>query len=325
MDVLLTGAFGNIGQNALSALLAAGHSVRCFDIPTRANRARAAAFQKRAGEQIELAWGDLRSLTDLRAAVQGVQTVLHLGFVIPRLSATGVNSEAQPDFARAVNVGGARNLIEAMRAEEHPPRLIFASSLHVYGKTQHLAPPRTVADLPHPVEHYAHHKVEVESMVRQSGLQWCILRLGAALPLRLILDPGMFDVPLDNRIEFVHTRDAGQAFANAVDCAGVWGRTLLIGGGQACQLYYRQMMAQVLDAVGIGPLPERLFNREPYSTDWLDTGDSQALLHFQTRTFADYTADLRRMLGPLRRLVIFFRPLVRRYLMGKSPWYEPVG
>ena len=37
MKVLLTGAFGNVGQSALEALLAEGHTVRCFDLPNRAN------------------------------------------------------------------------------------------------------------------------------------------------------------------------------------------------------------------------------------------------------------------------------------------------
>lgn len=32
MNVLLTGAFGNIGQSALDELLERGHTVRCFDL-----------------------------------------------------------------------------------------------------------------------------------------------------------------------------------------------------------------------------------------------------------------------------------------------------
>ena len=319
MKVLLTGAFGNVGKSTLEALLARGHVVRCFDIPSQANQKTARRFRDR----VELAWGDLCNAGDVAAAVQGCDAVIHLGFVIPKLSATGISSEDQPDFARCVNVGGTRNVVQAMCAQEHKPRLVFASSLHVYGKTQHLPPPRTADDTPHPLEHYAHHKVEAEGIIRESGLEWSILRLAAALPLQLILDPGMFDVPLDNRIEFVHTRDAGQAFANAVDHPEVPGRTLLIGGGSPCQLYYRQMMAQVLEAMGVGRLPEKAFGREPYSTDWLDTRESQSLLHYQQRTFEDYTKDLRQALGSLRLLVVMARPMVQRWLLRRSPYYTP--
>ncbi len=31
------------------------------------------------------------------------------------------------------------------------------------------------------------------------------------MPIRLILDPGIFEVPLDNRIEYVHGRDVALA------------------------------------------------------------------------------------------------------------------
>lgn len=327
MDVLLTGAFGNIGRSTLDALLARGHRVRAFDLPTPANRRAANGYTK----SVDIFWGDLRQLEDLRRAVRGVQSVLHLGFVIPRLSATGVNSEERPDWARAVNVGGTCNLIQALEEEtlraqavrhSPAPRLVFASSLHVYGKTQHLPPPRTIAETPVPVEHYARHKVEAERMVRESRLEWAILRLGAALPLRLIMDSGMFDVPLENRIEFVHTRDAGEAFACAANHPGVPGRTLLIGGGAGCQLYYRQMMAQVLDAVGVGALPDWAFAQEPYATDWLDTQESQSILHFQRRTFSDYTKDLKNRMGLLRGAVVMMRPMVRKWLLARSPYKE---
>jgi len=45
----------------------------------------------------------------------------------------------------------------------------------------------------------------------------------------------MFDVPLDNRMEYAHTRDVGLAMANAVSSEEVWGKILLIGGGARCQ------------------------------------------------------------------------------------------
>ncbi|WP_455381865.1 hypothetical protein, partial [Salinispira pacifica] len=37
MKVLLTGSFGNIGSHAVSAILQAGHRLRCFDLPSPAH------------------------------------------------------------------------------------------------------------------------------------------------------------------------------------------------------------------------------------------------------------------------------------------------
>ena len=318
MKVLLTGAFGNIGRSTLDALLAQGQTVRCFDLRTPANE----RIARRYAGRIEVVWGDLRRPQDVAAAVEGQDVVLHLAFIIPKLSATGVESEDRPDWARQVNVGGTRNLIEAMRAQPRPPRLVFASSYHVFGRTQHLPPPRTVADPVQPIEHYAHHKVECEEMVRASGLEWAILRLAATLPIAIQLDPGMFDVPLDNRMEFSHTRDVGLVFANAARSRDIWGKTLLIGGGPACQLTYRQIVQRVLEAMGVGMLPEEAFSTVPFATDWVDSTESQRLLNYQQRDFDDYVNDMVRLAGFRRHLIRLFRPLVRAYLLRQSVYYQ---
>jgi UDP-glucose 4-epimerase len=267
MRVLVTGAFGNVGRSALEELLARGHRVRCFDLKTRANVKTARTY----GERIEVVWGDLRNPADVATALVDQEVVVHLAFIIPKMSATGIESEARPDWAREVNVGGTSNLLQAAQDLPHPPRVVFSSSLHVYGQTQDQPPPRTVSDPVHPIEHYACHKVECEQMVRDSGLKWSILRFAAVLPLAIKLDPGMFDVPLENRIEYVHTRDVGVAIANAIESEEVWGRTWLIGGGPRTQFIWRDMVSRILEAIGVGMLPDSCFSENQFCTDWLDS------------------------------------------------------
>jgi UDP-glucose 4-epimerase len=326
MKVLLTGAFGNVGTSTLQELVRQRHQVRCFDLETRANRKAAGKLGrlalKESGRPLELMWGDLRCPADVAAAVEGQEAIIHLAFIIPKLSATGFESEAYPDWARAINVGGTQALLEAARAQPQPPRFLFASSYHIYGRTQDQLPPRTVHDPVQPLEHYAHHKVECEAMVRASGLPWSILRLAASLPIAMRMDPGMFDVPLDNRMEYVHTRDVGLAFANAVSSPEVWGKVLLIGGGPRCQYTYREITAKVLEGMGVGPLPEEAFTRVPFPTDWLDTEESQRLLAYQRNTLDDYVRDMQGRLGYRRRLVCAFQPLIHYVLLKQSPHYR---
>jgi len=317
MNILLTGAFGNVGTSTLGELLKQGHRVRCFDLKTKMNEKAA----QRIGDRAEVVWGDLRNPSDVAAAVQGQEVVAHLAFIIPKLSATGVESEKRPDWARAINVGGTQNVIEAMKAQPQPPKLVFASSLHVYGYTQDQPPPRTATDPVRPVEHYARHKVECEQMIRTSGLEWAILRFAAAMPISLKLDPGMFDVPLANRIEFVHTRDVGLAVANATSSPGVWGKLLLIGGGTRCQYYYREIVERLLTAAGVGMLPEAAFTTTPFATDWLDTAESQRMLHYQQRDLGDYIQDVVAALGYRRALTRAFRPVARYALVRQSPYF----
>jgi len=318
MNVLLTGAFGNIGTSTLEELVKQGHTVRCFDLKTKANEKAVRRF----GDQIEVVWGDLRRPEDVAAAVRDQEVVVHLAFIIPKLSATGVESEARPAWAREINVGGTQNLLNAMKALPKPPRIIFTSSCHVYGRTQDQPPPRTVSDPLQPTEHYTYHKIECERMVRASGLEWIIFRLAATLPLTMKLDAGMFDVPLDNRIEFVHTRDVGLAIANGVSSEDVWGKILLVGGGFRCWHYYREVAERILNAMGVGKLPEEVFDSMPFAVDWLDTTESQRLLKYQRHDLGDYIREMVAQLGYRRYLIRMFRPIVRWWLLRKSPYFR---
>lgn len=319
MRVLLTGAFGNVGRSTLEELVRQGHRVTCFDLKTRANEKAARRF----GHEVRVVWGDLRRQSDVATAVRDQDVVIHLAFIIPKLSATGFECEDHPDWAREINVGGTRNLIEAMKTLPDTPKLVFASSYHIYGRTQHQPPPRTATDPVQPIEHYAQHKVECEAMVHASGLEWTILRLAATLPIAMILDPGMFDVPLDNRMEYVHTRDVGLAFANAVGSQDVDSRTLLIGGGAACQYTYGEITQHILDGVGVGMLPGEAFSSTPFPTDWLDTSESQRFLQYQRHTLDDYVSDVKSLLGFRLHLIRAFRPLVRYWLLKQSPYLHP--
>ena len=121
MRVLVTGAFGNLGKPVMEQLIREGHRVRAFDLDTRANRRAARRF----GRDLEVVWGTLTDEADVARAVEGQEAVIHLAFVLPYLSATGVSSEAEPRWARNVNVGGTRRLLNA-RARPHPVHILAA-------------------------------------------------------------------------------------------------------------------------------------------------------------------------------------------------------
>ena len=314
MNILITGAFGNIGRSTLDELISRNHWVRCFDLPTKTNQRRASEYTGK----VQLFWGDLTDENALSTAMQGVDVVVHLAFVIPALSVTGRGSEDDPNWSYEVNVGGTKNMIRAIKSLEPSPQLLFTSSLHIYGRTQHMQPPRRISDPPAPIEHYAKHKVECEHLIRESGLEWTIFRLAASLPIQLILDENMFAVPLGNRIEFVHTRDVGLAIANALEASEAWGKVWHIGGGERCQLYQHQIVEGVLEAVGVGMLPEYVFTEQPYPVDWLDTEESERVLSFQQRTLADYIQELRGKLGGWRYLIKLISPLIRAWILLKS-------
>ena len=190
MKVLLTGSMGNVGSNCVRCLLQQNHEVRCFDIRTKANEKRSRKFAGR----IEMVWGCLTRPDDVSAIVKDVEAIIHLGFMLPPLT------DEHPEKAQAVNVGGTRLLIEAAMKQPVPPKFIFASSFSVYGATQHMPPPRTASEPTNPSDNYTRHKVECEEATRNSGLDWCIVRLGLVPPRSMGgFSPKMFDAPAGAR------------------------------------------------------------------------------------------------------------------------------
>lgn len=314
MKVLVTGGLGNIGRSCLTELLLKKHETRCLEVRTAANQKRARSFRGK----VDFVWGDLRRPADVAAAVRDREAVAHVAFILPPAS------DEQPELAEAINVGGTRNLIQAMQVLPSRPKIIFISSFSVYGACQEKPPPRTVSDPVQPMDNYNRHKVACEAMVKESGLDWTILRLGVVPPKSLGgFTPKMFDTPPGQRTEFVHPDDVGLAIANAVTSDQVWGRILLIGGGHSSQLYFRDFVGGMMAALGIGRLPDSAFAAQACAfSDWIDTTESQALLHYQRHSFQDFTREIAASLGPMRPALRLLSPLIRWWMLNQSPYYK---
>ncbi|MFF5289132.1 NAD-dependent epimerase/dehydratase family protein [Paractinoplanes globisporus] len=317
MKVLLTGGAGNVGSHALPALVARGHTVRWFERPTTAKRRAARDLPP----GVEVVWGDVTDAATVLRATDGVDAVVHLAAVIPP------EADVEPERARAVNVDGTANVVAACQAQPAPPRLLFTSTFDVHGYTLDKPPPRRVDDPLVATNPYTEHKIECEGLIRESGLTWCIFRF-ADVPILGVRDPHpiMFEIGLDNRIEALHADDAGLAIANAVETPEVWGRTLFVGGGSSCQLTYREYLTRLLAAMGVPPLPDGAFSDAVYATDWIDTTESEALLHYQRHDFTDIAEAIAASLGWKRRLVPLVGPLARRAILRLSPYHgRPSG
>jgi nucleoside-diphosphate-sugar epimerase len=315
MKVLVTGALGNIGSHTVGALLAEGHAVVAFDLDSP----RARKLAPRLDPRVRVHWGDITDPASVRMALDGVDAVVHLAAVL--------NPDKAPDLARRVNVDATRGLIAQMEGSPTARRLVFASSQGIFGDVQDREPPLR-ADTPvSPTDEYGRHKVACEEAIRDSRLQWSILRLGAAPPIRLTgyaHDPTiLFDFSPDARFEFIHPTDAATAFARAVACDETIGRILHIGGGEKCRTTHRDFCNELMSAMGIGVLPAEAFVRRDvrrFFGDWLDTEESQRLLRYQQRGLNEVKADMRRDLGMIVPVISLLRPLVTWYITRSSPY-----
>ena len=136
MRVLVTGAFGNLGRCAVASL-APKHQVRALSHRLdRGDRSLARRF----GPSVEVVRGDVRDRAAMDAALRGVDVVAHLAFLIPPPAL------ARPALAVSINLDGTRTVTAAARAAG--ARILFASTLDVYGPTLHLPPPRAASAIP---------------------------------------------------------------------------------------------------------------------------------------------------------------------------------
>lgn len=315
--VLLTGALGNLGRTTMAALLEEGHTVRAFDLPTKANR-RAA---KKLPPGVEIVFGDVTDASACAEAVRGVDAIVHLAALTPPAT------ERMPEIARKVNVEGTRNLVRAAEAEGRPIRFIQASSYSIYGPDAGWNGLVT-ADTPVvATDVYTETKIATEEILRSSSLDWVIFRIAAAvegsgLAADKVVLSIIFEVHPEQPIELVHGKDVARAAAHAVTAEEASRRVFPIGGGPSCQLRQRDVFAMTERMLGIEPLPPEAFGKSRYYTSWLDTSESERVLRFQRHTAKDIERDLEKRIAWLKPLIFPVRPLVRRFFLSLSGPYR---
>lgn len=134
MHALVTGGAGFIGSHVVDVLLARGERVRVLDnLLPQAHPTGTARF---LAKEAELVVADLRDRAAVDRALEGVDTVFHLGGIVG-------NGQSMYELRlyTDVNVVGTATLLEAMVARRAQfRRLVVASSMVVYGDGAYACP-----------------------------------------------------------------------------------------------------------------------------------------------------------------------------------------
>ncbi|HEX8229890.1 MAG TPA: SDR family NAD(P)-dependent oxidoreductase [Chloroflexia bacterium] len=132
--VLITGGAGFIGTNVAHRFLSEGRKVLVYDNLSRAGVEQNLDWLKAThGDKVQAEIADIRDAASLRAAVSGVSAVFHFA---AQVAVTTSLEDPIEDFT--VNARGTINLLEALRALDNPPPLIFTSTNKVYGGLEDL-------------------------------------------------------------------------------------------------------------------------------------------------------------------------------------------
>src|SRR5512141_472884 len=103
--ILVTGPTGCIGKAVIERLTSSGHAVRCLWHWGR---------EHRVPRHVSIFGGDVRTMSTLLEAMEGVDTVIHLA---------SIRRETHKDQFEEVNVAGTRNVVAAAK-QMKVPRLI---------------------------------------------------------------------------------------------------------------------------------------------------------------------------------------------------------
>ena len=306
MRVLITGGAGRLGITVCKAFLHDGFQVRAFDLDTPVNQKSV----KRLNGKAEVMWGDITRPDSVKKALEGIDAVVHMAGILPPVA------YEKPKLAAKVNVGGTRIIVDMVKEKGGNIPFLFTSSVAAFGPTpganQPLCPEKTESN---PKGAYGETKLQAERIIKESGIDYVIMRLTATMYLSFSISDlkRMFTVPLNNRVEYCHPNDTASAILNAIkDFDSVKGNILVISGGAEQRMLYKDMIRSMMGIMGLPLPPASKFTTEPYYLDWYDTTKAQELLKFQRHTFADYLKDYSKELA--RQYGAGFLPFMRRFI-----------
>jgi nucleoside-diphosphate-sugar epimerase len=250
MKVFITGGGGFLGYRLALKLLERGTLAGADGKPVAISAITLfdAAFPPNTDARLNCIKGNIADLDVVEAALdRDTAAVFHLAAVV------SAHAEAEFDVGYEVNLDGTRNLLAACRDLDAPPRLVFASSLAVYGGKL----PEVVDDsvTPTPMTSYGTQKVIGEYLVndfsrkgmidgRSLRLPTIVVRPGKPNLASTSFASGMFREPLNGVVCEVPVEESTQmwilsparvidAFMHAHDLpATAWGnqRALTLSG-----------------------------------------------------------------------------------------------
>lgn len=278
--VLITGGAGFIGSHIAERLLASGHHVIALDNESTGNRANLPSL-------VEFVSGDVcDSYTLNRVFERDVDAVMHIaGQASIRLSF------ADPAADLNTNTLGTIRVLQACLAHR-VPRLLFASSMTIYGSTPLTPTPETTP--PDPISYYAITKYAAERYVHATAARRDLgfdfhatsFRMFNVYGERQSLTnayQGVFAIFIGNVLrgepikiysdgkqarDFVHVSDVARAWVDALENSATYGQVINLGTGVTTSV--NQLADLVLKAFG--------HTRETYPVEYHEAhaGDMRA-------------------------------------------------
>lgn len=262
-SVLITGGAGFIGSHLCDRLVQCGYDVIVLDNEST-------GWRGNVNPKAEYIHGDILNPADLDAAFdRDVGIVFHLAAQV-----SNIKSFEDPAYDLAVNVQGTLNVLDQC-LKRRVPRLLFASSMHVYGQSSEI-PTNEMAPC-NPLSYYGITKYAAERFVHRTAerrdLDFTFSVTSFRMfnvygPRQRLNNPyqGVVGVFIGNLIrrepltlygsgqqsrDFVYIDDIVEAWIAAVDAPQTHGQVINLGSGKSTTIW--QLICLLLEMVGRSP------------------------------------------------------------------------
>lgn len=325
--IFLTGATGNMGREAVKRIAAQkdGLRLRILVRPQEKSHPVVRDIERRG--LAEIVWGDLTDAASIEEGVRGADIVLHVGGLVSPMCDT-----MPKDVVTAVNVGGARNIVNAIKTVGDPQRtrLVYIGTVAQTGSRNAPVHWGRTGD---PIkisayDHYAVTKTQAEAIVAESGIRhWVSLRQSgmAHFDMWKMFDPIMFHNPINGVFEWSTANDSGRLMA-AVCSDDVpdrfWRSFYNIGGGATSRVVNHEFMARSMPGYRKALEPHWFATRNFHGQWYADSDRLEALVPFREQSIDGYFAQAPKHMPWIARAISKYAPgLVHKRIEGlaKAP------
>ena len=300
--VLVTGAAGSIGSEALKYLLSEGkYEITALDLKNKKTQKSLKKYRKR----INIIYGDVNDSLLMEALVKDHDYIIHLAGIMPPLG------EFIKKAGEIIDYSGTENIIKAINYYNNDCFMIYASTTCLYDSNLS-ATVKEQVNVDN-ISNYSFNKYNTENLIKKKLKNYCILRLPLVLN-NFKSEPFMLNIKKNSIVEVTTNFDAAYAFVKSIDYKKELNKKIFnVGMGESGRIKYDTILKKLLSNYGLSLkyIASRIFLEKDYKSPILkDSDDLDNIIHYRNDSLYNYFNRLKRR-GKNRKLQIFLaRPLI---------------